>query len=32
MFCKPEVKLILERLGAEREIGTAEIRQGTVIV
>lgn len=32
MFCKPEVKLILESLWAEREIGRADIRQGTVVI
>lgn len=32
MFCKPEVKLILESLRAEREIGRAEIRQGEVVI
>lgn len=30
MFCKPEVKLILEGLWAEN--GRAEIRQGTVVI
>lgn len=32
MFCKPEVKLILESLGAEKEIGRAEIRQSAVLI
>lgn len=31
MFCKPEVKLILESLWAERENGKAEIRLATVV-
>lgn len=31
MFCKPEVKLILESLWAERENGRAEIRQGAMV-
>lgn len=32
MFCKSEVKLILERFWAEGENGRAEIRQGTVVI
>lgn len=32
MFCKPEVKLILESLWAERGNGRAEIRQGRVVI
>ncbi len=32
MFCKPEVKLILESLWAERQNGREEIRQDTVVI
>lgn len=32
MFCKPEVKLILESLWAQRENGRPEVRQGTVVI
>lgn len=32
MFCKLEVKLILESIWPERENGRAEIRQGTVVI